>query len=814
MHRRLAIAGAAIAIVLGVVGAAPASARSHVARSHGTIPYAASRPATERFSAAPPCPSIDVCQTIPPQCPTGTTCPTVEAGPTTELGPGEWVTISLYDWSSSYAQVYYCQDTAPLSTPPLCADSGGEGLTLVNYSVQTYSTVPTTLSYQVEEVDTTSSPLDGSIPGIGRTNGKFFCNSATPCSIDVVDTGSGNVGNPTPSQATTAVIPVSFEPASSGCPSATTVNTQSEFGVDLLFPVAARVACQGANPSIAFNTAIDGLTALSSLASGSVSVAFTDDPEQADQQAVLSQGSYALIPIALSANVVGFVAENRQAVGQELFPLGSMELTPNMVAGLLTGYYNSAGIADFVPCPTSGCIVPPCQAGTKKHPGTNCSLLAQLNYQPGFLFTQQNEAFVRSDTAGSTGELFSWLCHAPNAAVTALGNPYTETDTGALMLETGLNPAGKPLAKCPSDEQYPPLPAGSTTYLAFDDPSQQSLKAYGFVTPGTQVSNVLGGFTDMNWADAYYYGLSTAAVQNAAGKFVTPSQSSLDAAVTDATTNADGTIIPNYATTDPIAYPMPSITYAVVPKPLSASAAPPIQAMLTQVLNLTAGADTNDLPQGFVPLPSALYQQAQQDIANLTTANPSSGGGGTSGGGGSSGGGGGPGGTGGSGGAGGSTGTGSPGSPVAATPATPASPTITPPAATGGGGSSASSTVRPVNKSIVQTGPHLTNHPGTSVGSPTGRSGPSAGAGQGSAVGTLQLVSSASRAFVPLVLLIGILFAVTGVLLFALPGFRRRVFVVAQAGAEGARRLAGSTSRAARSAPRWLSGRSNSQRPW
>ena len=36
--------------------------------------------------------------------------------------------------------------------------------------------------------------------------------------------------------------------------------------------------------------------------------------------------------------------------------------------------------------------------------------------------------------------------------------------------------------------------------------------------------------------------------------------------------------------------------------------------MLTQILNLTGGADTSDLPAGFVPLPSSLYQEAQADI--------------------------------------------------------------------------------------------------------------------------------------------------------------------------------------------------------
>ena len=61
---------------------------------------------------------------------------------------------------------------------------------------------------------------------------------------------------------------------------------------------------------------------------------------------------------------------------------------------------------------------------------------------------------------------------------------------------------------------------------------------------------------------------------------------------------------------------MPSITYAVVPtRGVTATQAAQDQAMLTQVLDLTGGADTSDLPAGFVPLPSSLYQEAQADIA-------------------------------------------------------------------------------------------------------------------------------------------------------------------------------------------------------
>jgi hypothetical protein len=65
-----------------------------------------------------------------------------------------------------------------------------------------------------------------------------------------------------------------------------------------------------------------------------------------------------------------------------------------------------------------------------------------------------------------------------------------------------------------------------------------------------------------------------AALQNAAGNFVTPTAISLDAALSVATTNPDGSLTPDYSSTNPDAYPMPDVIYAAVSTdPASASQA-------------------------------------------------------------------------------------------------------------------------------------------------------------------------------------------------------------------------------------------------
>ena len=86
------------------------------------------------------------------------------------------------------------------------------------------------------------------------------------------------------------------------------------------------------------------------------------------------------------------------------------------------------------------------------------------------------------------------------------------------------------------------------------------------------------GFAPMNWAESLYYGLNAAQLENAAGDFVAPTAASIDAAVSDATANPDGSLAFSYTKADAAAYPMPSVVYAAVPTtPMSATDVQPGQ---------------------------------------------------------------------------------------------------------------------------------------------------------------------------------------------------------------------------------------------
>lgn len=110
-------------------------------------------------------------------------------------------------------------------------------------------------------------------------------------------------------------------------------------------------------------------------------------------------------------------------------------------------------------------------------------------------------------------------------------------------------------------------------------------------------------------------GLNQALIQNAAGKYVTPSVDSIKAAA-DAVTTAqpDGSIpLVNPPASAAAAYPLSTYTYAIVPK--TSSKAAELKAFLTYAI--TDGQQFGpDL--GFPPLPSAVVSSDKTEIASIS----------------------------------------------------------------------------------------------------------------------------------------------------------------------------------------------------
>lgn len=597
-------------------------------------------------------------------CPAGAgACGTVDAAPTQGLGGGQFVRLSFsgFPAADSGVSVYYCADingsnqlNAPGAKPPVCGNTDGlydEAPLPVQMYPQTSDAqlTPGTgeASMQAAEVGSGGQTIPGSqfVFGGAISTPGFYCDgtSAYPCEIVVTDiTITGGSGDFTTDSSNSVAIPIGFASAVA-CPNAPLVQADSEFGIELILPIVAHLGCSQ-NASTAVNpldSAVGGQKAMSNLAAGDVNISFTDDPEAKDEQTSLKSGPFKLIPIALSANTVAF--DSQIFGGSTKYGVGQVSLTPTMVAGLMgvDGNWPEAFFADdVVSCSgpsekgTKGaCLGLPCLLTNQ------CSLFNQLNYVAGFQNFANSAAFWRADGSGANDGLLSWLCAAPKVPI-SWGSSYppssypTESASAATELETvlgsHLTPGGPPLTSCPAGDQLPNMQAAPVNLLTESDPSQQALKSLSFVQNGLGGGGSPFGASDawanMNWAEALYYGMSTASLQNAAGQFVQPNAASLDAAVSDAATNPDGSLTPSYTnTSDQTAYPLPDVIYAAVSTtPTDPATATAETDLLNQILALTGTGGTNvgQLPQGFVPLPANLVSTAQADIKTDIVAAP------------------------------------------------------------------------------------------------------------------------------------------------------------------------------------------------
>jgi hypothetical protein len=109
--------------------------------------------------------------------------------------------------------------------------------------------------------------------------------------------------------------------------------------------------------------------------------------------------------------------------------------------------------------------------------------------------------------------------------------------------------------------------------------------------------------------DAALNHFPTAALRNAAGDYVRPSNGTMAAALRHMTSNGSGTVEVNLTNKDPRAYPLTMVIYAMVPTSgLSHAKA----AAIARFLDFAAGAGQRpgvrpgQLPPGYLPLPASL----------------------------------------------------------------------------------------------------------------------------------------------------------------------------------------------------------------
>jgi phosphate transport system substrate-binding protein len=290
---------------------------------------------------------------------------------------------------------------------------------------------------------------------------------------------------------------------------------------------------------------------------------------------------YKFAPLTESGLVFGYRMFDHQPFGNLGDQITNLRLTPDLLAKIFTGQianWNDPQILALNP-----------QYDPSQNPGHGLPPLIR--------------AFGRGDACDESYLLTSWFENVAKATYEAGGDPKTlpykhagitttMPSTGETKLVTGSTALGQEVAFASSD----------------NDPYQ-----YGFI-----------GYMDSS--TAAQYSLQTVQIQNAAGKWVTATPSSIAAAVSDMT-QTDGVLQPDFGTQDPDAYPMPVVSYAIARQnvPDGVTWDGDTGKGLQTFLDWAAADGQKDLPDGYAPLSSDLAAQttdAASGIPGGTDGNP------------------------------------------------------------------------------------------------------------------------------------------------------------------------------------------------
>lgn len=628
-------------------------------------------------------------------CNTGQ-CPQADVSPLEDVESGQYVYVRATNFPSGDSiRVAVCstsESESPDSSDPECLVGDWESQfwtpTQVAVAVDSSNDNLTEISVPVfaDASGGGASPLPSrDLLGAKGAGKGFFCDNADdPCAVEVtLEQGVGNgVGNGPPvSASNTMTFPISFVAANGGCPASDpTVQTDSSFSLEHFLPDAVDATCGGSNGVVALNTTDDNQSVVSDFTSGGTSLVFLDQPSDPDVLAQLSGQSYAWIPIAVSATAVGFLAG--QIEDGVAFPLSTYNLTPNMVAGLITSQYETPdgapvtkgnsevpGYSDNLIPPLScsnlvGCPIKGANHYLQVYNELTYNTFSLLNPLPsGDLGPGDFGSFMSNVSTGASYQVTNWLCNAPNAPISVQvneitppsgeTNPVTVTLTDPNVASTTLTsaPAGSTIwppytsasqpdgppwvyPTCQGYSTFPPLASEENDYAEASNPSFQAKDIRSYAYDGASVPpysvTPYAGFGVMDSSEANYYGLNMASVQNADGDFVVPTETSIEAGAsamtacsTDDTDCPAGTFDLSYASASAKdAYPLPDVTYALVSTAAQpAATATAIKDLLTNLVDYSHSSGSV-LPSGYAPLPTAMYQAALSDISKDIVSEP------------------------------------------------------------------------------------------------------------------------------------------------------------------------------------------------
>lgn len=468
------------------------------------------------------------------------------------------------------------------------------------------------------------------------------------------------------------VVPLSFEPIGNFCPIG--ADERSTLGDEPVSEAILRwqpALCQTGDKAIYGYAQVTDDTARAKLVSGKPGMVFLNRPVTGDQLPADQHPVYA--PVTLSGLTFGFFVESRAGFNapadvkaRDGTRLTSLNLTPRLVAKLLTESYQD-GNSRFAP-------------STQNNPFNLARDPEFRKYNPGYADLDfggsLGDALVPEALSDAAWQLWNWVGQDPAAREFLDGTADNQGRYGdASFSGMTVNPAYKgiqlPVTDYPKSDPFcqqftdhpdNPLCVQDKHPYATDMHAAARAVARGDTLARTTWDNTaippaykknpaqpagqraVLAVTDT--ATANRYGLVTAKLQNAAGKFVAPTSTALlagEAAMKPS--GVMGVLRTDPRSTSAGAYPLTLLTYAAtVPEKLTKKEGRDFAALLRFAVGSgqTPGVSAGTLPGGYAPLPKSLRGQtgaAADAIASRAGSAAGGSSGGTSGGSGGAGGG-------------------------------------------------------------------------------------------------------------------------------------------------------------------------------
>jgi hypothetical protein len=396
--------------------------------------------------------------------------------------------------------------------------------------------------------------------------------------------------------------------------------------------------CGGSNPvHFTFEGTLNEPDAVNDFLSGSDDVALTTEPTTGT--AVGRSFTYA--PVGISATVIAYWMDNPkngEPYGEDGQP--GLQLTPRLVAKLITESY------DYIKygCTKQEVKDPPQNGCDDAVYGNPENLWADPDFRqynagikPQPVNTVEDETdfpTVLSGNSDMTYELTRWIAANPAAMSFVDGTP----DPWGMRVNTNYLDTQFPEEALESQDQYalwedqysPQFPL--TRVVAYQasnydpgvNPFQETCAPPEGCEPTANPNQVPGQrdlLSILDEPDAAADSFPVAAIENHAGKFVTPDKTSMTAAVDTMTTDSNGiTKDDNENTTNSAAYPLTMVVYAMVPTSNTPKTeATKIAQWLTYVAKdgQSQGIATGQLPLGYLPLPASMRSQTLKAAAEV-----------------------------------------------------------------------------------------------------------------------------------------------------------------------------------------------------